>query len=238
MASRDRGSPRRARGRLCDRHDAALRAGRWGGRGPPGLCTDPWAPDASDMSELVVLATTAVTGAACGVMSAISPRGSQRSADRSASLWTATLMTCAKTRRASTSSCDTGAGVPTGSLLHVHLADTFDRRATALIHRHRRRGPVVITEHLPRTNASDPSLLPGGRTPGAATAKALMKRVQYSAVDQVIAVGGSSAGFLRRSWRLPQTASSPWSATAWMWTVIPGSPARRTACAASSRSAR
>jgi glycosyltransferase involved in cell wall biosynthesis len=93
--------------------------------------------------------------------------------------------------------------VPRGALLHVHLADTFDRRATRLLLRHHRRGPVVVTEHLPRTNASDPTLLPGGRTPGAGVGKALFKRAQYAATDHVIAVSRSSAEFLQRQWRLP-----------------------------------
>jgi glycosyltransferase involved in cell wall biosynthesis len=89
--------------------------------------------------------------------------------------------------------------IPAG-VLHVHLANTFDARATTLMLRHRRRGPVVLTEHLPRTNASDPSLLPGGRTPGAAAAKDLFKLAQYRTADHVIAVGASSAAFMRR-WR-------------------------------------
>ena len=98
---------------------------------------------------------------------------------------------------------DLGA-VPAGALLHVHLADTFDREATAVMRRHRRAGPVVLTEHLPRTNASDASLLPGDRrTPGAGVAKTLFKRLQYAAADRVVAVGVSSGAFIARRWRLP-----------------------------------
>jgi glycosyltransferase involved in cell wall biosynthesis len=90
-----------------------------------------------------------------------------------------------------------------GALLHVHLSDTFDRRATAVMRRHHRTGPVVATEHLPRTNASDRSLLPDDpRTPGAGLVKASLKRRQYAAADVVIAVSSSSAAFIRRAWRV------------------------------------
>jgi glycosyltransferase involved in cell wall biosynthesis len=94
--------------------------------------------------------------------------------------------------------CPLGAIPRGGSILHVHLANTFDRRAAGLVLRHRRHGPVVMTEHLPRTNASDPTLLPGGRTPGAAAVKDLLKRAEYRIADHVIAVGGSSAAFMAR----------------------------------------
>jgi glycosyltransferase involved in cell wall biosynthesis len=90
-----------------------------------------------------------------------------------------------------------------GALLHIHLANTFDTGAVRLIAAHRRHGPVVLTEHLPRTNASDRSLLPGPRTPGAAAAKDLFKLAQYRMVDHVIAVGASSAAFMQR-WRPPR----------------------------------
>jgi glycosyltransferase involved in cell wall biosynthesis len=156
------------------------------------------------VSERIVLATTAVTaGGVWRHVRDLAEGLSARGARISIALEPAAQALSEEAARASLAVTTLDEEMPKDSLLHVHLADTFDRRATMVIQRHRRRGPVVVTEHLPRTNASDPSLLPGGRTPGAATAKALLKRVQYSAVDQVIAVGGSSAEFLRRKWRLP-----------------------------------
>jgi glycosyltransferase involved in cell wall biosynthesis len=79
---------------------------------------------------------------------------------------------------------------------HAHLHDTFDRAlATAVIAR-RMIGPTVLTEHLPRTNASDESLLPGPRRPFARRPKTVFKRAQFACADAVIAVSPSSADFL------------------------------------------
>jgi glycosyltransferase involved in cell wall biosynthesis len=82
---------------------------------------------------------------------------------------------------------------------HLHLHDTYDRMAfrAMAIRRVRSGRAVVITEHLPRTHASDPTLAPYfRRTPGAHLAKAGFKRSQYALADGVIAVGTSSARFL------------------------------------------
>jgi len=88
------------------------------------------------------------------------------------------------------------------SILHVHLHDTFDRRLAAAVLVRRAIGPTVITEHLPRSNASDESLLPGPRTPFARLAKTAFKRAQFACADAVIAVSPSSATFLAGRYRV------------------------------------
>jgi glycosyltransferase involved in cell wall biosynthesis len=82
------------------------------------------------------------------------------------------------------------------AIVHFHLHDTFDRGLAAAVVARRLIGPTVITEHLPRSNASDESLLPGPRAPLARSAKTAFKRVQYACADAVIAVSPSSAEFL------------------------------------------
>lgn len=84
-----------------------------------------------------------------------------------------------------------------GWVWHGHLHDTYDRRFLLAVAARRLSGPVVLTEHLPRTNASDPALLPGARHPLAAPAKTAFKRLELSLADAVIAVSPSSAAFLR-----------------------------------------
>ncbi len=79
---------------------------------------------------------------------------------------------------------------------HGHLHDTFDPRFLAAAAVRRGVGPTVLTEHLPRTNASDERLLPGGRRPGARLAKTTLKRTQFHLADAVIAVSRSSAAFI------------------------------------------
>jgi glycosyltransferase involved in cell wall biosynthesis len=84
-------------------------------------------------------------------------------------------------------------------VMHLHLADTFDRRAVRLLLGSRAAHPStlrVVTEHLPHNNASDPQLEPGPRRPGAYTAKTWLKRTQLWATDRTIAVSTSSATFL------------------------------------------
>jgi glycosyltransferase involved in cell wall biosynthesis len=82
---------------------------------------------------------------------------------------------------------------------HLHLGNTFDLAATrellgrAAVQRSTVR---VLTEHLPRTNASDTSLLPGRRRVGASATKTSLKRLQYRCVHQVIAVSVGSGRFL------------------------------------------
>lgn len=82
------------------------------------------------------------------------------------------------------------------SVWHVHLHDTLDLWLAAATIARRLIGPTVITEHLPRTNATDESLLPGPRRPFTKPAKKLLKRAQYAGADAMIAVSPSSADFL------------------------------------------
>jgi glycosyltransferase involved in cell wall biosynthesis len=61
----------------------------------------------------------------------------------------------------------------------------------------RRAGAVcVLTEHLPRTNASDPTLVPGGRRLGAAQAKTAFKWIEGHLAHHIIAVSSGSCRFL------------------------------------------
>src|SRR5947209_4930029 len=86
---------------------------------------------------------------------------------------------------------------------HAHLHDTYDRRILAALARRRAVGPSVVTEHLPRSPASDPSLEPHfRRTPGARPAKTAFKRVQVALADRTIAVSESSGRFLRTRYGL------------------------------------
>jgi glycosyltransferase involved in cell wall biosynthesis len=95
-------------------------------------------------------------------------------------------------------------GVHRADVWHLHLADTYDRGSFRALGRARltsRR--VVVTEHLPRNNASDPALTGDPRTPGAATAKTGYKRVQLGLAHSVLAVSEASRRFLLRRYRLP-----------------------------------
>jgi len=86
---------------------------------------------------------------------------------------------------------------PTTDVWHVHLHDTYDRVALAALAARRPFGPAIITEHLPRSHASDERLEPQHpRHPYAAAAKTAFKRFQFGLVDSVIAVGASSARFI------------------------------------------
>ncbi len=89
---------------------------------------------------------------------------------------------------------------------HLHLHDTFERRGLELIVARRAAsragGAVVLTEHLPRTNASDPSLLDGRRRPGALAVKWLLKRLEVAGVDRVIALSDGSRRFLAQRYGL------------------------------------
>jgi glycosyltransferase involved in cell wall biosynthesis len=80
---------------------------------------------------------------------------------------------------------------------HLHLADTYDPAALRLLARasrtSRRR---VITEHLPRTIASDVSLMQRPARPGSRAAKTAMKRLHFSLSSAVIAVSDASARFM------------------------------------------
>lgn len=87
---------------------------------------------------------------------------------------------------------------------HIHLHDTYDRAAFRLVAEGRFRARVVITEHLPRTHASDASLATQfRRRPGAAVAKTAFKRSEYAMASAVVAVSQDSAEFLERRYRVP-----------------------------------
>jgi len=92
---------------------------------------------------------------------------------------------------------------------HVHVADTFDKQLLpALLRARRGAGAVLLTEHLPRTDASDPSASPAGarRRAGSWAAKTAFKRVEYAVADRVICVSRASARFLQVRYGVPGTS--------------------------------
>lgn len=95
------------------------------------------------------------------------------------------------------------------AIWHAHLHDTYDRRLAAAVFMRRAIGPTVVTEHLPRSNASDDALLPGPRHALAGPAKTAFKRAQYAAADAVIALSPSSANFLAERYGWPDAAVVP-----------------------------
>jgi glycosyltransferase involved in cell wall biosynthesis len=82
----------------------------------------------------------------------------------------------------------------------VHLADTYDTTAMrALMVARVVASSVVVTEHLPRTDASDPTAraeADGSPTPGSRAAKTAFKRTQYALCDRVICVSQASRRFV------------------------------------------
>lgn len=93
--------------------------------------------------------------------------------------------------------CEIAAGDERADIVHIHLHDTYDRKAFALAFAARARGAkVILTEHLPRTNASDASLLPGPRRRGATALKRAFKRAQAGAAHRIITVCAGSESFL------------------------------------------
>jgi glycosyltransferase involved in cell wall biosynthesis len=94
--------------------------------------------------------------------------------------------------------CDVGTHPGQADIVHIHLHDTYDRRAFALALGARSRGArVILTEHLPRTNASDPSLLPGPRRRGALLAKGAFKRAEATLARKIVTVCEGSRYFLQ-----------------------------------------
>jgi glycosyltransferase involved in cell wall biosynthesis len=93
---------------------------------------------------------------------------------------------------------------------HLHLHNTLDSHAFPPIVARgaARRGAVILTEHLPRTFRTDPTLEvdptypPGRKKPGAAFAKRMMKRGEFRAARHVIAPSRSAADFLHRTYGL------------------------------------
>jgi len=103
---------------------------------------------------------------------------------------------------------------------HVHVADTFDPQVLrALVGARRRAGAVLVTEHLPRTDASDPSASPQGasRSFGAWSVKTAFKRVEYLLADRIICVSQASGRFLQLRYGVAGTSIA----------VIPNGIARR-----------
>jgi glycosyltransferase involved in cell wall biosynthesis len=83
------------------------------------------------------------------------------------------------------------------AIYHLHLADTFDRRAARMIARAvTNRNIVVVTEHLPHSAASDPSLALRPPRPLAMPLKRLMKQAEFGLCSRVIAPSPSSGAFL------------------------------------------
>jgi glycosyltransferase involved in cell wall biosynthesis len=117
---------------------------------------------------------------------------------------------------------------------HVHLADTYDRRTLGLILLARRTtGSVFLTEHLPRSDASDQTtrfsrprsrLWSGGRS----SIKTVFKRAEYACCHRVVCVSEASRRFVverygvpaRKLVTIPNGVASPSDPSPW-----PGSPA-------------
>jgi glycosyltransferase involved in cell wall biosynthesis len=96
------------------------------------------------------------------------------------------------------------AGVLPGAVWHLHLADTFDRQSLRLMLAARPRcRALVLTEHLPRSDASDPALAERGPRPGAWSAKTAVKKAQFALADRVIAVSEGSRCFLLTRYGVP-----------------------------------
>lgn len=88
-------------------------------------------------------------------------------------------------------------------VFHAHLGNTYDRVITLAMLRARAAGArVVLTEHLPRSDASDARLADRAARPGARATKTLLKRAQFALADRVIAVSSGSAGFLTERYGL------------------------------------
>lgn len=95
---------------------------------------------------------------------------------------------------------------------HLHLHNTLDTRALPVMAGRRllgRGARVFLTEHLPRTFRTDPSLPldptypPGRKKPGAAQVKWLMKRGQFAAARRTIVPSRGSGDFLTAAYGVP-----------------------------------
>ena len=60
----------------------------------------------------------------------------------------------------------------------------------------------MLTEHLPRSNASDDTLLAGPRRSGAKQLKTLFKRAQAHRVERIVALSHGSRRFLQERYGL------------------------------------
>jgi glycosyltransferase involved in cell wall biosynthesis len=88
-------------------------------------------------------------------------------------------------------------------VVHVHLANTYDRRALTRMLGYKRHARVVVTEHLPHSNASDPNLSFGGTSTLRRDAKTAIKHLQLSLVDMTIVLSSHCRQFMLRRYRMP-----------------------------------
>lgn len=91
-------------------------------------------------------------------------------------------------------------------IVHLHLADTYEKRHGQFIRNSVSRGStVVVTEHLPRSLASDPRITLSGikRKPGSSTWKRFSKRHSLSSASAVIAVSEETRDFLIQRYGFP-----------------------------------
>ncbi len=97
---------------------------------------------------------------------------------------------------------------PRNEIWHLHLHDTYEVQAMALIAARRALGPVVVTEHLPHFNGSDRSLLGEQdiRTALTARVKTTAKRSSIAACNAVIVPSERVTEFVRHRYRLGASA--------------------------------
>jgi len=86
---------------------------------------------------------------------------------------------------------------------HLHLHDTFEATALALLALRRPFGAAIVTEHLPRTPGSDPDLAGDGeRSRGADLARTAFKRAQNALTARTVVPSHGAARFVMRRYRL------------------------------------
>jgi glycosyltransferase involved in cell wall biosynthesis len=99
--------------------------------------------------------------------------------------------------------CELGFG-PRADIVHFHLADTFDRWAVARMVRYKPSARIVVTEHLPHSNTSDPNLPYGGTSPVKTAIKTMVKRHQLALVDRTILPSSGTVDFVSKRYRVGQ----------------------------------
>ncbi len=89
-------------------------------------------------------------------------------------------------------------GATRDGVWHLHLANTYDKQSALLVLKQRLKGRrIVITEHLPRLDASDRNLFPErARHPAAHLLKTLFKVFEYACVKQIVCLSRGSREFL------------------------------------------
>lgn len=97
-----------------------------------------------------------------------------------------------------------GAPPEPGSVWHLHLADTLDRRtAPSTVRAAGHRCARVLTEHLPRSDATDPRLAVRLPRPAAQPLKTAVKRAQHAMFHRIIALSSGSRTFLATRYHVP-----------------------------------